>query len=143
MLRNTADCQADVDRFISRVTASETVWYLHSDHGTASCESNDFTDEDNEPTSVLLFFSDEAYTRRAQKAAFDDHNIESMPLFDFLFRWLPGMSRDGVMAGPNWSQDLTGLELDPLELRERIDLALSPTQVSYHKEKYRSLTQPS
>jgi hypothetical protein len=25
-------------------------------------------------------------------------------LFDFLFRWLAGMERDGVMAGTNWKR---------------------------------------
>ncbi|TDU64153.1 uncharacterized protein DUF2750 [Prosthecobacter fusiformis] len=141
MLRNTADCQADLERFINRVAASETVWYLRSEHGTASCESNDFTADDDGPVTVLLYFSDEAYARRCQNAQFDDHTIESMPLFDFLFRWLPGMSGDGVMAGPNWNHELVGLELDPLELREQIDSALSPAQMATHAERYRSLTQ--
>ena len=141
MLRNTADCQADAERFISRVAASETVWYLRSDQGTAFCESNDFTTDDDEPVTVLLFFSDEAYARRCQKAQFDDHTIESMPLFDFLFRWLPGMSGDGLMAGPNWNHELVGLELDPLELREHIDSVLSPSQIANHAERYGSLTQ--
>lgn len=143
MLRNTADCQADVKRFVNRVASSETVWHLRSDHGTASCESSEFTTEDDEPTTVLLFFSDEAYARRCQKAQFADHGVESMPLFDFLFRWLPGMSGDGVIAGPNWSHELVGLELDPFELREQIDAVLSPTQIEAHAERYRTLSQNS
>jgi hypothetical protein len=65
-----------------------------------------------------------------------------MSLFDFLFRWLPGMSGDGVLAGPNWNQDLVGLELDPFELRESIELALSSEQTEAHMIQYRSLTQP-
>ena len=60
-----------------------------------------------------------------------------MALFDFLFRWLPGMSGDGVMAGPNWNHELVGLELDPFELREQIDAALSPAQVDAYAERYR------
>lgn len=141
MLRNTADCQADVERFISRVAASETVWYLRSDHGTAFCESNDYTTDDNQPVTVLLFFSDEAYARRCQKAQFDDYTIDSMPLFDFLFRWLPGMSGDGLLAGPNWSHELVGLEFDPFALREQIDAALTPAQAAAHSERYSNLTQ--
>ncbi|WP_139373230.1 DUF2750 domain-containing protein [Prosthecobacter debontii] len=137
MLRNTADCQADVDRFITRVVSSETVWYLHSQDGIGCCESNDFTKEDDAPVTVLLFFSDEAYSKRCQQAHFSDHTIENMALFDFLFRWLPGMSGDGVMAGPNWNHELVGLELDPFELREQIDAALSPAQVDAYAERYR------
>ncbi|MCW8877448.1 MAG: DUF2750 domain-containing protein [Kangiellaceae bacterium] len=36
----------------------------------------------------------------------------SMSLFDF-FRWLAGMSDDGIAAGTNWTGDLVGLECDP------------------------------
>ena len=141
MLRSTADCQADVDRFVKRVSDTEIVWYLNSDSGAASCESNEDTEE-GEPLTTLLFFSDEAYAKRCQKAHYLDHQVLSMPLFDFLFRWLPGMSGDGVLAGPNWNQDLVGLELDPFELRESIELALSSEQTEAHMIQYRSLTQP-
>lgn len=140
MIRNTADCKADVDWFVSRVALTETVWYLRSDQGTAFCESNEFTTDADDPATVLLFFSDEAYARRCQKACFEDYAVESMPLFDFLFRWLPGMSGDGVIAGPNWNQELVGLELDPFELREQIDAVLSPAQLEAHAESCRRLT---
>ena len=65
-----------------------------------------------------------------------------MALFDFLFRWLPGMSGDGLRAGPDWNGDLVGLELDPLELRERIEAKLSPVQAAAHAEAYRKQTGP-
>lgn len=64
-----------------------------------------------------------------------------MTLFDFLFRWLPGMSGDGVLAGPNWNQDLIGLEIDPFALRESIDSALSPEQMAAHQVQYIEFTQ--
>lgn len=66
-----------------------------------------------------------------------------MSLFDFLFRWLPGMSGDGVLVGPNWNQELIGLELDPFELRKTIEAALSPEQAMAHLTKYRQITQPN
>jgi len=139
MIRNTADCQADVDRFVQRVTQHEIVWYLNSNSGAASCESDD-EDDEGEPLTVLLFFSDEAYARRCQKAHFSDHEVQSMSLFDFLFRWLPGMSGDGVLAGANWNHDLVGLELDPLELRKTIEAALTSEQAAAHAATYRRLT---
>lgn len=141
MLRDTADCQADVDRFVKRISQTESVWYLASQSKTASCESHAEKD-DGEPLTVLLFFSDEAYARRCQKAHFADHEICSMSLFDFLFRWLPGMSGDGVLAGPNWNQDLVGLELDPFSLRETIEALLSTEKSMAYATRYRQLTQP-
>ena len=139
MLRDAADCEADVERFVKRVAASEVVWYLRADGRCAVCESHD-EDGEGEPVTVYLFFSDEAYASRCQKACYEDHEIQSIALFDFLFRWLPGMSGDEVLAGPNWNQDLVGIELDPFELRERIEAALSPAQAAAHEEMYRRLS---
>ncbi|MDB6132703.1 MAG: hypothetical protein JWM59_946 [Verrucomicrobiales bacterium] len=36
-----------------------------------------------------------------------------MDLFDFWFRWLPGISGDGILAGTNWDGELRGVECDP------------------------------
>jgi hypothetical protein len=132
MFRNTADCQADVDRFIRRVVDSEFVWYLSSDRGTAYCESND-DESQEEPRAILLFFSDKAYARRAQVRHFSDYEVTSMSLFDFLYRWLPGMTGDGVLAGPNWTGDLIGLEMEAFPLRESIESIMTRE----HLERYR------
>ena len=66
-----------------------------------------------------------------------DHEPERMELFDLLYRWLPGMSQDGVFAGPNWTGDLVGLELDPLELREDLEKRLSAEQKATFAERFR------
>jgi hypothetical protein len=55
-------------------------------------------------------------------------------LFNFLYRWLPGMSGDGVLAGTNWTGELIGLEHDPYELREEVEAALPPeTREKFHR----------
>jgi hypothetical protein len=135
MLRNTADAQADADRFVRRVVKSEIVWYLSSDVGVAYCESND-DESGDEPAAVLLFFSDEAYARRAQTRQFSDHEVTSMSLFDFLYRWLPGMTGDGVLAGPNWSGDLIGLEVQAFPVRERIDRIMTREHLKRYQKQY-------
>jgi hypothetical protein len=139
MLRDSADCKADAQRFAKRVAEHEVVWYLNSDEGTVVCESND-EEADGEPMTVMLFFSDEAYARRCQRKHFEDCEVQSITLFDFLFRWLPGMSQDRVLVGPNWTQDLIGLEFDPFDLRERVEAELTPTQSAAHDEAYRRLS---
>jgi hypothetical protein len=139
MLRNTADCEADSDRFIKRVIASESVWYLESEDGVASCESDQFEIE-GEPSTVLLFFSDEAYARRVQSAHFPEHNISQMALFDFLYRWLPGMTGDRVLAGPNWNGDLIGLEFEAYPLRIKIEEAMAGNHRERYKAQYENLT---
>ena len=63
-----------------------------------------------------------------------------MELFDFLYRWLPGMSGDGVLAGPNWNGDLAGREIDAFELREIIEEKMSSELLEKYEQKYNELT---
>src|SRR5688500_17243747 len=106
-MRDTASCEENYRRFIERVAASGEAWILKNESGAAHCESNE-GDSD-----VILFFSDAAYARRVQNSAMTKYQPQRLDLFDLLFRWLPGMSNDGVLAGPNWTEDLIGLELNP------------------------------
>ena len=106
----------------------------HSD-GVANSVSND----DDEAT-ILMFWSDRAYATRARTNGFDDYDETSMDLFDFLYRWLPGMSGDGVLAGTNWTGDLIGVESDPFELREEIEAEMSEELLKMHKDQYETLT---
>lgn len=138
MLLNTADCQMNVDRFIRRVVDCEQVWYLSSDTGVATCTSNN--NEPDAPAAVLLFFSDAAYARRVRQSEFTDYNVNEMTLFDFLYRWLPGMAGDGVYAGPNWTGDLVGLEMEPFPLREQIESTMSSDHLDRYEQRYRDLT---
>ena len=132
MLRDSATCQENYRRFVQRVVVAGEAWILSSNNGAASCESNHHDDAD-----VILFFSDAAYARRAQSQSFPDHEPERMDLFDLLYRWLPGMSQDGVLAGPNWTGDLVELEFDPFKLREELESQLSAEQRTRFAERYR------
>lgn len=143
-MRLTADSQADLERFVRRVAETDQVWALRSAQGMAVCQSLQEDDDDDKadegPATVLLLFSDAAYARRVQRSRFPDHAPDAIALFDFMYRWLPGMSGDGALAGPNWSAALTGCEVDPFALRERIEAAMAPEHVERHLARYRSLT---
>jgi hypothetical protein len=139
-MRNAADSNADLERFVRRVAERDEVWALQSPQGFAYCDSNEFEDEDGEASTVLLFFSDRAYAARAQAAHFPEYVPATIPLFDFLFRWLPGMSGDARLAGPNWSGDLTGREVDPFELRELIEAGMTPELQARHRALYEELS---
>jgi hypothetical protein len=131
MLRDAAQSQDNHGRFIERIVAAETVWYLDTGSGAAYCESN----EDGEDRPVLMFWSDRPYAQRVQRGEFDDCSVNSISLFDFLFRWLPGMTQDNVLVGTNWTGDLVGLERDPEALKNEILDAMSAEMVHHYKEK--------
>lgn len=131
-LRSVADGMAGRRRFVDRVAASENAWALRDESGLAACKSIV-----NPRQDVLLFWSDRAYAARAAKTSFPQHEVVKVPLFELLFRFLPGMSDDGVLAGPNWSGDLVGLEVDPMELAEEITQTISPKRLAEYAERLR------
>lgn len=134
MLLDSATVESNFQRFIERVIESESVFYLGNEDGVANSVSNE-----DEETVILMFWSDRAYATRA-KECFDEHFDEiEMDLFDFLYRWLPGMSGDGVLAGPNWNGDLVGREVDPFELRELIEARMPSELIKKYEAEYSEL----
>ena len=43
---------------------------------------------------------------------------------EFLDDWLPGMHSDVLMVGVNWTPDLEGQEMEPLDLLEEFESEL-------------------
>ena len=135
MLLDSATVEQHFLRFLERVIQNETVFYLGNEDGVANSVSNE--DED---ITILMFWSDPAYARRAQKCFKEDFEEQKIDLFDFLYKWLPGMSGDGVLAGPNWTGDLIGKEMDPFELREQIEQNMPDALLEKYEAKYTELT---
>lgn len=133
MFLDGATTRVNKDRFIQRVIESEVIFYLSGEDGVANSVSNE-----NESIVILMFWSDAAYARRVLKHGFDDCEVQEINLFDFLYRWLPGMSGDGVLAGVNWTSDLIGPESDPYELRieleELMPLKMQKEYESHYQE---------
>ena len=135
MILDSATVESNFQRFIDRIIEKETVFYLANEGGVANSVSNE-----DEETVILMFWSDRAYTSRAKQCFEEDFKEVQMDLFEFLYRWLPGMSGDKVLVGPNWNGDLVGREIDPFELREKIEERMPSELVSQHEEKYNELT---
>ena len=130
--RLKATSQENHNRFIRRIVESETVWALSKEDRYAYAESN----QDKNPSDIILFWSDKAYARRAKQNNYPDFKETAISLFNFLFRWLSGMSGEGVLAGTNWTGDLVGLEYDAYKLRLEIEEALSSDQIDRFNRQY-------
>jgi DNA polymerase III delta prime subunit len=136
MILDSATVESNFQRFINRVIENETVFYLSNDEGVANSVSND-----DEETIILMFWSDRAYAERANRILPEEFSESEMTLFEFLYRWLPGMTGDGVLSGPNWNGDLIGREIEPLDLRTKIEERMPPELLEEYEESYRELTE--
>ncbi|MCW8831395.1 MAG: DUF2750 domain-containing protein [Gammaproteobacteria bacterium] len=134
MLLDSATVESNFQRFIERVIENEAVFYLSNEDGVANAVSNE-----DEKIVILMFWSDRAYATRAKQSFDEGFNEVKMELFDFLYPWLPGMSGDGVLAGPNWNGDLVGREIDPFELRELIEGQMPSDLLEKYELKYSEL----
>jgi hypothetical protein len=119
MTQLTDDPQANYDLFVARVQETGAVWGLMDEDGWAGCESIEYPGE-----SVFPFWSEEADARVhcvGEWAAYIPTRIE---IDTFCEEWLSGMDDDGVLVGANWDAELTGLEVEPLELAEALGYAI-------------------
>ena len=135
MILDFATVERKFQRFVERIVEKETVYYLSNSNGVANSASND-----DDETTVLMFWSDRAYAKRAGKVLVEDFVAAEMSLFDFIYRWLPGMTADGVLAGPNWNGDLVGREIDAFQLREIIEEKMSNEMLEFYEQHFRELS---
>jgi hypothetical protein len=116
MLQDRASSEENCRRFIERVKDSQQVWGLRSPSGGwAQCPSHEF-----EGKSVIVFWSDRAYAARHAKDDWFDYEPTLIDFDRFIDDWLYGMHQDGILAGPNWDSQLSGLEIPARELASQL-----------------------
>lgn len=113
------ELEENCERFFARSVSAGSVWAIQMDGGFLTCVA-----EDGEH-AVIPFWSDAAYARRVLRdPELEGCTAESVPLAVFLRDLLGGYQADDLLIGPNYTEDMAGLELDPREvfeeLRERI-----------------------
>ncbi len=107
--------QQNYEDFVTAVRASGRVWGLKSEVGWVVCDSEEFED-----TDVIPFWAEEAEARQQCCDAWADNEPVAIDLETFLDQWLVEMAEDGTLAGPGWTKELEGLEIEPVELGKRL-----------------------
>lgn len=102
----------EIREFVERVIAEGDVWALEHPEGWATAPSAVADD-----LAVIPFWSEETRARACATDEWSEYTPSPIPLDDFLEHWLPGMEADGLLAGVEWSEDLEGVEMPPLELQ--------------------------
>lgn len=115
-------------RFIEAAVAAETVWTLEGDHGVASRIS-----DDPDERVVLQFWSGAAGAESSAIGEWAGYQTDSITLYDFLFRWLPGMEADDALVGTNTGKDAPGLEAEPADLETELREAMGEAKVAQYE----------
>ena len=115
MIKLTADLNANYQRFIENVLESGQVWGLQSEEGWVVVDSTEF-----EESEVMPFWSEEAYAKAHCVGEWEEFKPVAMDIDEFVEDWLVGMAEDGILVGPNWNDDLEGLEVEPEQVAREL-----------------------
>jgi hypothetical protein len=116
MIKLTDDVNANYQRFIEGALESGQVWGLQSEEGWVVVDSTEY-----EESEVMPFWSDEEFARQHCVGEWAEFKPVAMDLEEFIEDWLAGMAEDGILVGPNWNEELEGLEVEPEDVVERFN----------------------
>ncbi|WKE65020.1 DUF2750 domain-containing protein [Gallaecimonas kandeliae] len=107
--------QKSYDSFLARIQESGELWSLNSEDGWVICDSAEFEDAE-----VMPFWSNKAEADRHCVDQWSDYRAERISLIDFVELWLPNLAEDDILVGPDWNEDLEGLEVEPGDIAESL-----------------------
>lgn len=110
------DVEENYDRFIVEAFELGCVWGLESPEGWALCPS-----EHSDDVDVMPIWSQPEF---AQAHCVDEWSIYkpvAIATEELLDEWLPGMHDDVLLVGVNWTDDMQGIECEPLDLLEDME----------------------
>jgi len=127
MIKLTDDLAANYQRFIEDILELRQVWCLQSPEGSVVVASTEF-----EETDVMPFWSEEEYAKAHCVGEWEEFKPVAMDLDEFVEDWLSGMAEDGILVGPNWNDELEGLEIEPEEISLKLTGGLEDEPVTRH-----------
>ena len=105
------------EKFVDDVCENLTLYGLFDENeGWANCHAHDNADAQ----AVYLFWSDEKLAKKLQNAEWANYKITPIELGVFLDSWLDGMQKQQVFAGVNWNEELYGLEIEAMVLKNSL-----------------------
>jgi hypothetical protein len=107
---------AQADAFFTEVIASGDVWSISDSEGFPAPKNAS-------GRRAMPFWSKESRAAKiiATVEAYSGFEVEHVPLAKFIQNWLPGLEKDGLLAGINWSGELaTGYDMDPKDVLARL-----------------------
>ena len=107
----------NAEMFVEQVSLQDELFGLYDENlGWANCHAHDNKDA----TAVYLFWSEPASAEKLQNEEWADYKVQTILLPVFLESWLDGMQKQQVFAGVNWDENLYGLEIEAMVLKNTL-----------------------
>ena len=106
---------AQADTFYREALENQTVWSVRDEGGFPAPETPE--------GRAMPFWSLASRAKRVVESvpAYGGFDVVPIPLADWRGRWLPGLERDGIRAGLNWSGSAaTGYDLPPQDVERNL-----------------------
>ena len=108
--------EENYDRFIVEAIDTGCVWGLEGPDGWALCPSEKYSRSD-----VMPFWSQPEFAQCHCVDEWEGYRAVPVALEELLEDWLPGMHKDVLLVGINWNREMTGTEVEPLDLLQDIE----------------------
>lgn len=107
----------NAELFVEKVAEQGELFGLFDENqGWANCHAHDNKDA----TAVYLFWSDAKQAAKLKSEEWADYQVQSIALDVFFESWLDGMQKQQVFAGVNWDEELCGLEVEAMVLKNAL-----------------------
>lgn len=106
----------NIQSFITEIFETQKVLILQSEEGFAITFSEEFEYEDESQLEVICFWSSTEKAEQAKQNQWQNHQIETLNLTDFIEQWLIGMFEEVSLAAINFDAEGKGDEIVPLDL---------------------------
>lgn len=107
----------NAEMFVEQVTSQQQLFGLYEEtQGWANCHAHDNKDA----TAVYLFWSEAASAEKLINEEWANYQVQAISLPVFLESWLDGMQKQQVFAGVNWDENLYGLEIEAMVLKNSL-----------------------
>ncbi|WP_028863831.1 DUF2750 domain-containing protein [Psychromonas aquimarina] len=107
----------NAEMFVEQAVKQDELFGLFDENeGWANCHAHDNKDA----AAVYLFWSEPALAKKLQNEEWTNYKVEAISLSVFLESWLDGMQKEHVFAGVNWDENLYGLEIEAMVLKNSL-----------------------
>jgi hypothetical protein len=139
MARKEGSVKLKYDRFVTQACVQKKVYTLESEDGFATSDSEGLEDEEGEPVQVVFFWSEKDQAQACIKNSWVDYQVVELTLADFMETWCLELNNEGMLVSTGFDWDLSGTEVEPLELVLELGQELRRNRSSIPFTKFKDL----